>query len=70
MDGASNIKGVGGGVVLITLEGDTLEQAITLGFPTSNNKVEYEAILVGLHLAQYLGAKHLIIHSDSQLVVK
>ncbi|CAL8167734.1 unnamed protein product [Prunus armeniaca] len=33
VDGASNQKGAGAGVVIITPDGTLLEQAITLGFP-------------------------------------
>ncbi|KAI5343085.1 hypothetical protein L3X38_010961 [Prunus dulcis] len=52
VDGASNHKGAGAGVVIITSDGTLLEQAITLGFSTSNNEAEYEALLAGLHLAK------------------
>ncbi|KAL6273710.1 hypothetical protein ACE6H2_024402 [Prunus campanulata] len=54
VDGASNQKGAGAGVVIITLDGTLLEQAITLGFPASNNEAEYEALLAGLRLAKEL----------------
>ena len=43
--------------------------AIRLGFSTSNNESEYEAILVGIELAAAISADKLIIRSDSQLVV-
>lgn len=62
---ASNTRGSSAGVVLITPEGEVLEQAITLGFSTSNKEAKYEATLAGFQLAHHLGAKHLIIHSDS-----
>ncbi|CAL2226480.1 unnamed protein product [Prunus armeniaca] len=52
VDGASNQKGAGAGVVIITPDGTLLEQAITLGFPASNNEAEYEALLAGLRLAK------------------
>lgn len=48
MDRASNAKGVGVGVVLITLEGEILEQSIMLGFPASNNETEYKTLLMRL----------------------
>ncbi|CAL2256932.1 unnamed protein product [Prunus armeniaca] len=54
VDGASNHKGVGAGVVIITPDGTLLEQAITLGFSASNNEAEYEALLAGLRLAKEL----------------
>ncbi|XP_020415572.1 uncharacterized protein LOC109948075 [Prunus persica] len=68
VDGASNQKGAEAGVVLTTLDGTLLEQAITLGFPASNNEAEYEALLSGLRLAKELIIKKLAIYSDSQLI--
>ncbi|CAL2247774.1 unnamed protein product [Prunus armeniaca] len=65
LDGASNQKGARAGVVIITLDGTLLEQAITLGFPTSNNEAEYEALLAGLRLAKELSIKKLAIYSNS-----
>ncbi|KAI5351123.1 hypothetical protein L3X38_004014 [Prunus dulcis] len=69
VDGASNHKGVGAGVVIITPDGTLLEQAITLGFSASNNEAEYEALLAGLRLAKELTIKRLAIYSDSQLII-
>ncbi|CAL8993981.1 unnamed protein product [Prunus brigantina] len=68
VDGASNHKGVGAGVVIITPDGTLLEQAITLSFSASNNEAEYEALLAGLRLAKELSIKRLAIYSDSQLI--
>ncbi|CAL9005529.1 unnamed protein product, partial [Prunus brigantina] len=68
VDGASNQKGAGAGVVIITPDGTLLEQAIMLSFPASNNEVEYEALLAGLRLAKELAIKKLAIYSDSQLI--
>ncbi|KAI5325335.1 hypothetical protein L3X38_034409 [Prunus dulcis] len=68
VDGASNQKVAGAGVVITTPDGTLLEQAITLGFPASNNEAEYEALLAGLRLAKELAIKKLAIYSDSQLI--
>ncbi|CAL8168591.1 unnamed protein product [Prunus armeniaca] len=68
VDEASNHKGVGACVIIITPNGALLEQAITLGFPASNNEAEYEALLAGLCLAKELSIKRLPIYSDSQLI--
>ena len=46
-----------------------MEQAIRLGFPTSTNEAEYEAILAELNLALTLSTSKLEICSDSQQVV-
>jgi ribonuclease HI len=68
VDGASNSKGSGAGVVLVSPEGLVLEQAIWLKFSASNNEAEYEALLIGLRTAERLGACHLQVFCDSQLV--
>ncbi|CAL2247756.1 unnamed protein product [Prunus armeniaca] len=54
VDGVSNQKEAGAGVLIITLDGTLLEQAVTLDFPASNNEAEYEALLTGLLLAKEL----------------
>lgn len=69
MDGASKASGSEIGLVLQSLTREQLEQAIQLGFPASNNEVEYEATLVGLDLALTLAATKLRIYNDSQLVI-
>jgi hypothetical protein len=56
---ASNCKGLGAGIVLVSPEGLVLEQAVRLGFPASNNEAEYEALVVGLRSARRLDAGHL-----------
>ena len=65
----SRQTGAGICLQLKSLSGDKIEQAIQLGFSTSNNDLEYEAILVGIELAAAISADKLIIRSDSQLVV-
>ncbi|WKA01256.1 hypothetical protein VitviT2T_019544 [Vitis vinifera] len=70
VDGASRSSGSGVGLLLRSPTGEHLEQAIRLGFSTSNNEAEYEAILSGLDLALTLSVSKLRIFSDSQLVVK
>ena len=41
-----------------------------MGFPTSNNEAEYEAILPGLDLVFALSVSKLRVYNDSQLVVR
>ena len=64
MDGASNAKGSGTGVVIITSDDTIIEQSIRIDFKASNNEVKYEAVLAGLNSTKTLGAKSLIIHCD------
>lgn len=54
--------------MLVSPDGLVLEQAVRLGFSASKNKAEYEALLVGLRSAKRLGADHLQIFCDSQLI--
>ena len=70
VDGASRSSGSGVGLLLQSPLGEQLEQAIRLGFPASNNKAEYEAILSGLDLALTLSVSKLRVYNDSQLVVR
>ena len=68
MDGASNAKGLGTGVVIVTPDGTVIKQSVRLNFKTSNNEAEYEAVLAGLNSAKTLGARNLIIHCNSLLI--
>ena len=55
-------------MVFHSLEGDKVECMIRLGFPTTNNEAEYEALIAGLDLAKAAGAKNLVVYCDSQVV--
>jgi ribonuclease HI len=68
VDGVSNSKGLGAGIVLVSPERLVLEQAVRLKFSASNNEAEYEALLICLRSARKLGASHLQVFCDSQLV--
>ena len=70
MDGSGTKKVGGAGVVLISLEGETLKYAVRLQFPITNNEAEYEALLTGLSLAKALEAKSFIVLDDSQLIIR
>ena len=69
VDGASRQTGAGIGLQLKSPIGEKIEQTIRLGFSTSNNESEYEAILVRIELVAIVSADKLLIQSDSQLVV-
>ena len=69
IDGASNSRGSGLGIVLSALQGQMMELAIRLGFLASNNVVEYETLLHSLRSAVTLQADPLHVYCDSQLVV-
>ena len=69
IDGSSNIKGSGLGLVLKSPNGDIVEQSIHCEFRATNNEAEYKALIAGLDLAKNLNIKNLQVFSDSQLVV-
>ena len=50
-------------------DGFTVEYAIKLDFPTTDNEAEYDALIVGLRLARTLRVRNLKVHGDSKLVV-
>ncbi|XP_061349029.1 uncharacterized protein LOC133318105 [Gastrolobium bilobum] len=68
VDGSSNNRGSGAGIILESPEGVTIEHSPNLGFPTSNNQAEYEALIAGLMQAKEHGARKVHMFSDSQLV--
>ncbi|KAJ9564818.1 hypothetical protein OSB04_000784 [Centaurea solstitialis] len=69
VDGSSNVRGCGQGVVLKSSQGGNMVYSIRCEFKATNNEVEYEALIAGLDIALRLGAKQLHVRSDSLLVV-
>ena len=69
MDGSSTLHAGGIGVVLKSLEADTLKRKVRLHYQTTNNEAEYEALLKGLELAKSLGAELVLVQGDAQLVI-
>jgi len=68
VDGSSNQQGSGAGVILEGSNGLLIEKALRFAFKASNNQAEYEALIVGMLLAKELGARSLLVKSDSLLV--
>ena len=69
VDGASNQKGSGVGLVLTSSEKVIVEKSLRLNFPATNNEVEYEALLEGMDMVQRMVGKSIKLFSDSRLVV-
>jgi ribonuclease HI len=57
-------------VVLIGPDGDQLKYVVRLEFKTTNNMVEYEALIFGLSVALSLRVRQLLVKGDSQLIIK
>ena len=47
----------------------TIEKYLRLGFSTTNNEAEYEALLVDIAMVQKMGGNAMEVFSDSRLVV-
>nr|XP_027102846.1 uncharacterized protein LOC113724106 [Coffea arabica] len=69
VDGSSNSEGNGAGLLLEDPQGEVCSYALRFDFVASNNEAEYEAVIAGLQLARKLGASHILVYSDSQLIV-
>ena len=69
VDGASNQKGSGVGLVLISPEKVIVEKSLRLDFSATNNEAEYETLMMGMAMVQRMGGKSVKVFSDSRLVV-
>nr|GEV86811.1 reverse transcriptase domain-containing protein [Tanacetum cinerariifolium] len=68
-DRASSSDGSGVGLMLIDPEGKEYTYALRFEFKTTNNEVEYEALLARLRIAHEMEIVNLAIFVDSQLLV-
>ena len=57
------------GIIMTSPEKDVLKYGVQLQFLTTNNEVEYKAILTSLRIAKALGIKILRLRIDSKLIV-
>ena len=69
VDGASNQKGSGVGLVLISPEKIIIEKSLRLDFSATNNEAKYEALLMRMIMVQRMSRKSVKVFSDSRLVV-
>ncbi|XP_026396470.1 uncharacterized protein LOC113291113 [Papaver somniferum] len=70
VDGSSNGEGNGIGVVFISPKGVRIADSFRLEFASTNNEIEYEAVIHALKLAIEMQIKEARITSDSQLVIR
>ena len=68
-DEASNRKGAGVGIVLITPKKLIMEKSLRSGFSATNNEAEYEALLAGIAMVRLLGGEMVELYLDSRLIV-
>ncbi|XP_074313904.1 uncharacterized protein LOC141649105 [Silene latifolia] len=69
IDGASNARGAGVGLVLRSPKGDMMVQAVRCEFKATKNEAQYEVLILGMQIAQRLKVRNLRVYSDSLLVV-
>ena len=69
VNGTANHRGFGVGLVLISPEKITIEKSLRLAFLATNNKTEYETLLVGMAMVQKMGGKVVKVFFDSRLMV-
>ena len=69
VDKAANQRGSGMGIIMISLEGITIEKSLRLDFSATNNEAKYETWLVGMAMVQKRGGRAMKVFLDSRLVV-
>ena len=69
VDGASNQKGSGVRLILVSPEKIIIEKSLRLDFSATNNEAEYEALLMGMAMVQRTSEKSVKVFSNSRLVV-
>ena len=57
------------GVVLVSSQNYIIPRAFSLTKPYSNNVAEYNALLIGMHIADEIDIKNLEAYGDSKLIV-
>ena len=55
-------------MVLYRLKGYKIECMLSLDFPTTNNEVEYEALIMRLDLANLVKATNLVVYCNFRVV--
>ena len=69
VDGTSNQRESGAGLVVVSPKKIIIEKSLRLGFLATNNEVEYKALLVGMTMVQKIGGKTVEVFSYSRLVI-
>ncbi|GKD80011.1 reverse transcriptase domain-containing protein [Tanacetum coccineum] len=67
-DGSSCTDGSGAGLILTNPKGMEFTYALRFRFDATNNEAEYEALIVGLKIAEKIGVENLQENVNSRLV--
>ncbi|XP_077251862.1 uncharacterized protein LOC143891100 [Tasmannia lanceolata] len=68
-DGASNLKGKGVGIVLVSPQDNHIPISIKLDFECTNNVAEYESCIAGLEAALSLEVQDFDVYGDSLFII-
>jgi ribonuclease HI len=68
-DGAVSREGAGAGVWINPPKVGTKICSYRLAFDCTNNMAEYEALILGLKTLKELGARRIVVHGDSELII-
>lgn len=68
-DGVERRTAVKVGIVLISPHKYVILKGYSLNEPCTNNTTKYNALIIGLYIAQQLGLKYLEAYEDSKLIV-
>ena len=63
-DGSSSKEGAGACILLISPSGELVSLLYKLEFVTTNNTTEYEALLLGLKAAKYIGIQQIYVYGN------
>jgi len=69
-DGASSIIGVGVGVVFMSPSQETISLSYKLEFETTNNVVEYKALVLGMRDAKEMGIREMAVFEDADMIIQ
>ncbi|XP_056848927.1 uncharacterized protein LOC130499051 [Raphanus sativus] len=69
VDGSSNVRGAGVGLLLTSPTGESASRAVRYNFKETNNEADYEALIAGLTLAKQMGVEDIQVFSDLQLII-
>jgi ribonuclease HI len=67
-DGSSSRDGASAGVVLFSPVQEIISLSYKLEFEATNNMAEYEALVLGLRAAKYMGIKKIKVFGDAELI--
>jgi ribonuclease HI len=68
-DGAACREGARAGIWINHPKGDSKLCSYKVVFECTNNMAKYEALILGLKVLEELGAKRIVVHGDSEIII-